>query len=57
MFFLHDEVVVHCPADQAEEVVAAVHAAGARATHTLFGDTEVRFPMEAVAVDCYAEAK
>ncbi|MDG4826706.1 bifunctional 3'-5' exonuclease/DNA polymerase [Asanoa sp. WMMD1127] len=57
VLFQHDEVLVHCPADQAESVVEAVHAAGARATATLFGDTEVRFPMEAVAVDCYAEAK
>ena len=57
VFFQHDEVMVHCPAEQADEVIAAVHAAGARATQALFGDTEVRFPMEAVAVDCYAEAK
>jgi DNA polymerase I len=57
VLFQHDEVLVHCPAEQADEVIAAVHAAGARATQTLFGDTEVRFPMEAVAVDCYAEAK
>nr|WP_239126608.1 bifunctional 3'-5' exonuclease/DNA polymerase [Asanoa siamensis] len=57
VLFQHDEVLVHCPADQAEAVVTAVHEAGERATRTLFGDTEVRFPMEATAVDCYAEAK
>jgi len=57
VLFQHDEVLVHCPAEQADDVIAAVHAAGARATQALFGDTEVRFPMEAVAVDCYAEAK
>ncbi|GIF67720.1 DNA polymerase I [Asanoa ishikariensis] len=57
VLFQHDEVLVHCPADQAESVIEAVHTAGARATATLFGDTEVRFPMEAVAVECYAEAK
>nr|WP_239091019.1 bifunctional 3'-5' exonuclease/DNA polymerase [Asanoa iriomotensis] len=57
VFFQHDEVLVHCPAEQADEVVAAVHAAGERATRTLFGDTEVRFPLEAVAAESYAEAK
>ncbi|NRQ30544.1 bifunctional 3'-5' exonuclease/DNA polymerase [Nonomuraea sp. NN258] len=57
VFFQHDEVMVHCPLDQAEEVIAAVGAAAAEATRLLFGSTPVRFPMEAVAVDCYADAK
>jgi len=57
VFFQHDEVLVHCPADQAEAVVAAVHRAGERASQTLFGATEVRFPLDVSAVDCYADAK
>jgi DNA polymerase-1 len=57
VFFQHDEVMVHCPLGQAEEVIAAVARAAAEATRLLFGDTPVRFPMEAVAVDCYADAK
>ncbi|MFI7132446.1 bifunctional 3'-5' exonuclease/DNA polymerase [Nonomuraea sp. NPDC050153] len=57
VFFQHDEVMVHCPAGQAEEVIAAVSSAAAEATRLLFGATPVRFPMEAVAVAAYADAK
>lgn len=57
VFFQHDEVMVHCPRDQAEQVVALVGRAADEATRLLFGDTPVRFPMEAVAVGCYADAK
>ena len=56
VFFVHDEVVVHCPADQAEEVVAAVHASAAEAGRLLFGRTQVRFPLDVSVVDCYADA-
>jgi DNA polymerase-1 len=57
VFFQHDEVMVHCPAGQAEEVIAAVAVAAADASRLLFGRTPVRFPMEAVAVARYADAK
>ncbi|MEV4009415.1 bifunctional 3'-5' exonuclease/DNA polymerase [Nonomuraea angiospora] len=57
VFFQHDEVMVHCPAEQAEEVIAAVSSAAVEATRLLFGATPVRFPMEAVAVSSYADAK
>ncbi|MGP3956539.1 bifunctional 3'-5' exonuclease/DNA polymerase [Nonomuraea sp. 3N208] len=57
VFFQHDEVMVHCPIAQAEEVMAAVSAAAEEASRLLFGQTPVRFPMEAVAVTCYADAK
>jgi DNA polymerase-1 len=56
VFFVHDEVVVHCPADQAEAVVAAVHAGAAEAGRLLFGRTEVRFPLDVSVVECYADA-
>ncbi|MCW3819171.1 bifunctional 3'-5' exonuclease/DNA polymerase [Micromonospora sp. DR5-3] len=56
VFFQHDEVIVHCPAGQAEAVAAAVSASGARATGLLFGDTPVRFPLDLSIVDCYADA-
>lgn len=52
VFFQHDEVVVHCPVGQAE----AVAVAGERATALLFGDTPVRFPLDVLVVDCYADA-
>ncbi|MEU6710367.1 bifunctional 3'-5' exonuclease/DNA polymerase [Nonomuraea sp. NPDC046802] len=57
VFFQHDEVMVHCPQAQADEVIAAVSAAAAEATRLLFGVTPVRFPMSAVAVKSYADAK
>ncbi len=57
VFFQHDEVMVHCPLDQAEQVMAAVTESAAQASRLLFGQTPVRFPMETVAVPCYADAK
>lgn len=57
VFFQHDEVVVHCPAEAAPEVVAAVHRAGDDARRLLFGDTPVRFPLGVSTVECYADAK
>ncbi|MFD0821452.1 bifunctional 3'-5' exonuclease/DNA polymerase, partial [Micromonospora zhanjiangensis] len=57
VFFQHDEVLVHCPAEQADAVTEAVVAAGATATRLLFGDTPVRFPLDIAAVECYADAK
>lgn len=57
VFFQHDEVLVHCLADQAADVVAAVERAAATATRLVFGATEVSFPMSIAVVDCYADAK
>jgi DNA polymerase-1 len=57
VFFVHDEVVVHCPAGIAPDVATAVEAAGERVRRLLFGDTAVRFPISASIVDCYADAK
>ncbi|GAB3373209.1 hypothetical protein GCM10027452_31720 [Micromonospora halotolerans] len=49
-------MIVHCPAETAEAVVAAVTEAGARATRLLFGETPVRFPLDLSVVNCYADA-
>ncbi|GII21771.1 bifunctional 3'-5' exonuclease/DNA polymerase [Planosporangium mesophilum] len=57
VFFQHDEVVVHCPGEQAAAVVAAVEAAADDARRLLFGDTPVRFPLGVSTVECYADAK
>lgn len=57
VFFQHDEIVVHTPAELAPAVVEAVHAAGETARRLLFGDTVVRFPLDISTVDCYADAK
>jgi DNA polymerase-1 len=57
VFFQHDEVVVHCPAEVAPAVAAAVERAGEQARQLLFGATPVRFPLKVSIVDCYADAK
>ncbi|MFG2983275.1 bifunctional 3'-5' exonuclease/DNA polymerase [Streptomyces sp. NPDC048258] len=57
VFFQHDEVIVHCPAEEAEAVAEAIRAAGDRAGRIAFGDTPVRFPFTTAVVECYADAK
>ncbi|RST02393.1 bifunctional 3'-5' exonuclease/DNA polymerase [Streptomyces sp. WAC05950] len=57
VFFQHDEVMVHCPAEEAEAVVEAIRTAGDRAGRIAFGDTPVRFPFTTAVVECYADAK
>ncbi len=57
VFFQHDEVIVHCPAGQADEVVAAIESAAAEATRVVFSQTEVSFPMATAVVGCYSDAK
>jgi DNA polymerase-1 len=57
VFFQHDEVLVHCPREDADAVIEAIADAGREATRLLFGETAVRFPMNAVPVTCYADAK
>jgi DNA polymerase-1 len=57
VFFQHDEVIVHCPQESADAVIAALVDAGEQATGLVFGRTEVRFPLEIAVVDCYADAK
>jgi DNA polymerase I len=57
VFFQHDEIVVHCPRERADEVAATVHAAADESRRLVFGDTPVRFPLSVAVVDCYADAK
>ena len=57
VLFVHDEVVVHCPAELAESVVSAVHASAEQAGRLLFGTTAVRFPLDVSVVGAYADAK
>jgi DNA polymerase I len=57
VLFVHDEVVVHCPAEEADQVVAVVHESAERAGRLLFGDTTVRFPLDVSVVGAYADAK
>lgn len=57
VFFQHDEVIVHCPAEEADEVVRAVRAAGETAGRVAFGETPVRFPFTTAVVQRYSDAK
>jgi DNA polymerase-1 len=57
VLFVHDEVVVHCPAEQADQVVEAVNASAVEAGRLLFGATTVRFPLDVSVVGAYADAK
>ena len=56
VFFLHDEVVVHCPADLAEAVTREVVDAATTAGSLLFRDVAVDFPLNVSVVRSYAEA-
>ncbi|WP_300017802.1 bifunctional 3'-5' exonuclease/DNA polymerase [Pseudonocardia sp.] len=55
VFFQHDEVLLHAPAALAPAVAEAVSAAADTAGRRLFGDTPVRFPLQARVVDGYDE--
>ncbi len=56
VFFLHDEVVVHCPAALADAVSGEVTAAAASAGALLFRELAVDFPLNISVVRSYADA-
>jgi len=45
-FFLHDEVIVHAPAEQAEQAASVVRAAAEAATRRLFPGFEIDIPLD-----------
>jgi DNA polymerase-1 len=57
VFFLHDEVVVHTPAELADRVAEELRAAAAEAGRLLFGDLPVQFPLTVAIVENYGQAK
>lgn len=57
VFFLHDEIVVHTPAELASEVAAAVTESAEVAGRLLFGDFPITFPLDVAIVDRYDEAE
>jgi DNA polymerase-1 len=57
VFFLHDEIVVHSPAQLADEVAAQVREAAAEAGRLLFGAIPAEFPLTVAIVDNYGQAK
>lgn len=57
VFFLHDEVVVHCPEHLAKRVEEEIRAAAVEAGILLFGELPAEFPVTVAIVDNYGQAK
>jgi DNA polymerase-1 len=57
VFFMHDEVVVHCPSDSADEVADIIRRAAVEAGKLMFGAMPVTFPLTVAVVDNYGQAK
>lgn len=57
VFFQHDEVIVHCPAEEATAVADMIATAAETAGRIVFGPTPVRFPFTTAVVECYWDAK
>jgi DNA polymerase I len=55
VFFQHDEVLLHAPAEEADFAATAVRTAAETAGRRLFGATPVRFPMHPRIVEGYDE--
>ena len=57
VYFLHDEVMVHAPAELADRVATEIRASATDAGRLLFGHIPVDFPLSVSIVDSYDEAK
>ncbi|WP_243063150.1 bifunctional 3'-5' exonuclease/DNA polymerase [Humibacter sp. RRB41] len=57
VYFLHDEVVVHAPAELADDAAQAVRESAAAAGRLLFGAFPIEFPLTVAVVDSYDRAK
>ncbi|MFG1912249.1 bifunctional 3'-5' exonuclease/DNA polymerase [Kribbella sp. NPDC048928] len=57
VFFQHDEVIVHCPQDEADQVTAAIQQASDLAGTLTFGSTPTNFAFTTATVEVYADAK
>ena len=57
VFFVHDEVVLHGPATEAEAVRTVVTESASAAGRLLFGAAPVDFPLTVASLDSYADAK
>jgi DNA polymerase I len=57
VFFLHDEVMVHCPEETVGDCIRAIEDAANAAKELLFGPIPVEFPVSVAVVDSYDRAK
>ena len=56
VFFLHDEVVVHAPAELADDVATELAASAAAAGSLVFRELDIDFPLSIAVVRSYADA-
>lgn len=56
-FFLHDEVMVHCPEHHVEAVSNLIAEAAQSAKELIYGQAPINFPVTLAVVDHYDEAK
>ena len=57
VYFLHDEVIVHAPEEQAEQVAALVRAGAREAGGLLFPGEPLDVPVTTAIVEDYGQAK
>lgn len=57
VFFLHDEIVVHTPAEHADAVARAVVESADAAGRLLFGDFPITFPLDVAVVESYDQSE
>jgi DNA polymerase-1 len=57
VFFQHDEVIVHCPTEEAAQVATAIQSASNLAGTLTFGPTPTNFAFTTTTVATYADAK
>ncbi|MET1064156.1 MAG: bifunctional 3'-5' exonuclease/DNA polymerase [Arthrobacter sp.] len=57
VFFLHDEVMVHCPEAAVADCIQAIEEAANAAKELLFGRIPVEVPVSVAVVDSYDNAK
>jgi DNA polymerase-1 len=57
VFFQHDEVIIHCPTEEASAVTEAIQSASTLAGHLTFGPTPTNFAFTTAVAETYADAK
>jgi len=57
VFFLHDEVMVHCPETHVAQVSTLIAEAAQSAKDLIYGRAPINFPVTLAVVDHYDEAK
>ena len=57
MFFLHDEIVLHCAQEHAGRTAELVRRCAEQAARMVFGRIPVEFPVSVAVVESYADAK